>query len=379
MKMKFKAVIWPVVILAIGFVGMRLLISMRSAETPRAQQPRTRIVSAEVVKLQDLPATIMAFGRLKSAQPVTLVSEVSGVIQQGNVIFQPAQSFRKGQLLLKIDDRQATLDLNSAKSDFLTALASVLPEIKVDFPDEYQVWQNYFDGCHFDCNLSALPEVQNEKIKLFLSRFNVYKLFYQVRNLEILKDKHYFIAPFSGSIVSTDLRIGSTARPGTRLGELINLENMEVEVPVAVKDVQWIDRSKPVQFTSTEIPGNWSGNILRIGKNIDERTQTVQVFIEVNKNGRENLYNGIFLQAKIPGLIVEDAFVIPRQAIYNENFVYLIRDGKLDYRQIDIARRETDTVILNGGIADGDTLVVDVMQGVASGMPAIARVAGEGG
>jgi multidrug efflux pump subunit AcrA (membrane-fusion protein) len=376
--MKWKVILWPVLILLVGFGLMQFLLSLRSEQPRRAPQARPRIVNIEVITLKDVPSYIVAFGRLITAQPVTLYSEVSGILQVGEVPFQPAQSFRKGDLLLKIDDRQVKLDLNSAKSDLLNALATVLPEIKVDFPEEYELWQGYFDEIGFDHKLEPLPEAANQKIKLYLSRFNVYKLYFQVRNLEILLNKHYFYAPFSGSISSADLRVGSTARPGTKLGEIINLDNLEVEVPISVEEIQWIDQDVPIKFTSSEMAGEWTGKIKRIGKNIDERTQTVPVFMTVSKNGTELLYNGIFLRAEIPGTIVESAFTIPRRALYNEKFVYLIKEGKLDYREVNIARIQTDTVILNGGIQEGDSLVTDVLQGVASGMPALARGALEG-
>lgn len=371
--MKWKIIIWPVVILLAGFGLMRFFLSFRDEPTRRAPQVRPRIVNIEVVQLQDVPSNIIAFGRLKTAQPVTVYSEVSGILQPGELAFQPAQSFHKGDLLLKIDDRQARLDLNSAKSDLLNALATVLPEIKVDFPEEYEIWQTYFNNIGFDNRLEPLPQAANQKIKLYLSRFNVYKLYFQVRNLEILLNKHYFYAPFAGSIVSADLRVGSTARPGSKLGEIINLDNLEVEVPIAAEDVQWINKDTPIIFTSSEMAGEWKGKIKRVGKSIDEQTQTVPVFMTVSNNGSDHLYDGIFLRAEIPGTVIPEAFRIPRRALYNEKFVYLIKEGKLDYREINIARMQTDAVIINGGIVNGDSLVTDVLQGVASGMPALAR------
>lgn len=377
--MKWKILLWPALIIVGGFVLMKLLLSSRSDQPRRTPQVRPRVVNVEVVKLGDVPSKIVAFGRLKTAQPVILYSEASGILLAGEVPFQPAQSFRKGDLLLKIDDRQVKLDLNSAKSDFLTALATVLPEIKVDFPEEYEIWQNYFDQVSFDQKLQPLPEAANQKIKLFLSRFNVYKLYFQVRNLEIFINKHIFIAPFAGSIVTTDLRVGSTARPGTKLGEIINLEQMEVEVPVAAEDIQWIDQTTPVVFTSSELSGEWRGKIKRIGKSIDERTQTVPLFMAVNRNGEETLYNGVFLKAEIPGKTIPDAYLIPHRALYNEKYVYMIKKGKLDFREVKVARDQEDTVILKGGITNGDSLVLDVLQGVAPGMPAQARIPIEGG
>ncbi len=372
-------IILPIVILIIGVIAMRVLISMKKEPPKRAAVVRPRMVAAQVVQLKDIPAQIIAYGRLMSAQPITLFSEVAGEIMPGTVPFQPAQSFKKGDLLLKIDDRQIRLDINTAKSDFLNALAAVLPELKADFPEEYEKYQSYFDCCGFGAELKELPETDNQKVKLFLSRFNVYKLYFTVRNLEIRLEKHYFYAPFDGSIVSADLRVGATARVGSQLGQIINLENLEVELPIPAIDIQWIDQSRLVIFTSTEMTGQWQGKIKRIGKNIDARTQAVQVYASVDRGDQNGLFNGVFLKAQIPGKVIKNSISIPRRAIYEDKFVYLVKDGKLEYREVMISFQEPESVIATGGLQNGDTLVVELLQGVVPGMMAQARISEEAG
>jgi RND family efflux transporter MFP subunit len=213
-----------------------------------------------------------------------------------------------------------------------------------------------------------LPETENQKIKLFLSRYNVYKLYFAIRNLEIRQEKHFFYAPFNGSIISADMRIGSIARNGSRLGEVINLDDLEVEIPVPAADISWIDRSKSVKVESPELEKSWEGRISRIGNSIDVRTQSIPVFIKIRSNQVSDLFAGIFLHADIPGKVIDKAITIPRKIVYDNQYVYFIKNGRLDYRKVNIVRRESDHVIINGGLMDGDTIVTEVMQGVAEGM-----------
>ena len=372
MKRATKIVL-PVLIVIAGFLAMMGLLSLKTESPKRPPETRSKIVETAVVRLQPVRSEILAYGRVASVQPVRLNAEVAGTLERGDVPFKPAQSFSRGDLLVKVDDRQARLSLNSTMSDLMTALAAVLPEIKVDFPDEYRVWQDYFNSCQFDKKITSLPETENQKIKLFLSRFNVYKLYFSVRNLEILLDKHYFLAPFDGSIVSASLRVGSTVRSGTLLGDIINLEQLEIAMPVKAEDIPWIDQQLPVVFTSSEISGQWSGMITRIGSNIDTRTQTVQVYASIDDNPQASLLNGSFLEAHIPGRSIDSAFAVPPKAIYDDSYVYLIADGRLARRPVRILRWESKHVIIGGGIANGDTLVVEIMQGVAPGMPAQSR------
>ncbi len=196
--MNKKMIIIPLAILLGGFLIMQFLMSFREDQPAQVREIKAKIVDAQVVTLSDVSSQIIGYGRVTSAQPVTLVSEVNGILESGTIPFRPAQDFNKGDILLKVDDRQIRLDINTAKSDLLNALSVVLPEIKVDFPDDYTIWQNYFNSISYDKKLAAMPEINNQKIKLFLSRFNVFKLYYQIRNLEIQLEKHFFIAPFNG-------------------------------------------------------------------------------------------------------------------------------------------------------------------------------------
>jgi len=369
--MKIKSFLIPLIIISVSIIITIFLFSLRTDPPKTPASPKEKVVDISVVKLEDISSSLTGLGKLTSAQPLVLFSEVSGIVQKGNITFRPAQFFKKGDLIVKIDDRQIKLDINSAKSDFLNALSSVLPEIKVDFPDEFNVWQDYFDKCDVYSSLPQLPDAQNQKIKLFLSRFNVYKLYFMVRNFEVRLEKYYFYAPFAGSILTADMPIGSTARNGSRLGEVINLEDMEVEIPIPAADISWIDSRLPVTLVSSELNKKWQGKIVRIGSSIDPKTQSVSVFIRPEYSAFKQLYEGIFLKAHIPGKKVKNAFAIPRKALYQEGYIYCITNGRLDYRSVEVTRQEADSVMITGGIMTGDTVVTEVMQGVATGM--IAR------
>ncbi len=377
MKTVLKIVV-PVIIIALGVLVERQLGLFQEDPAKPPTPPRSKIVRSKLVQLGTVPTSIQAYGTLSSAQPVELYSEVQGVLLKGDIVFQPAQTFSKGDLLLKVDDRQAALDLNASKSDFLNAFAAVLPEIKIDFPEEYPIWEQYFNNCDFASDLQDLPKAPNQKIKLFLSRFNVYKLFFAVRNLEILLDKHRIYAPFNGSIVSADLRAGSNVRNGSRLGTIINLQEMEVEAPVPAEDIAWIDHGQAVRLEAVELNSSWNGRISRIGKVIDERTQTIPVFIELGAAaGNQTLFQGAFLNVSIPGRKIDSSVALHRKALYEDRFVYVVDGGALDYREVQVARSLSDSVIVDAGLSTGDTLVTEVLQGVARGMPARAVLSAE--
>ncbi len=370
---KATKIILPVAVVAVAALIMFGLLSLRKDPPKRPPESRAKIVETVTVELHEVPSTITAYGRVTSSDPIVLYAEATGTLEPGDLPFKPAQTFRKGDLLVKIDDRQTRLNLNTTKSDLMTALARVLPEIKADFPDEYPVWQTYFDDLDFDSGLAPLPETVDSRVKMYLSRFNIYKLYFTILDFEISLDKHSIRAPFDGSIVSTALRTGSTANKGTRLAEIISLEDMEVAAQVAAEDLVWIDKGQAIRLTSTESGGSWTGRIVRVGSNIDSRTQTVDVHIAVAASESQPLLSGAFLQAHIPGKTIANAFPVPPRAVYEDRFVYVIVDGLLQRREVVVERREREAVIVSSGLSSGDILVSEIMQGVEPGMPATSQ------
>jgi hypothetical protein len=49
-----------------------------------------------------------------------------------------------------------------------------------------------------------------------------------------------------------------------------------------------------------------------------------------------------------------------------------------DYRQVDVVRRELDYVIVKDGVKEGEMMVTEMLQGVASGMAAQVKLSSNG-
>ncbi|GAG98505.1 unnamed protein product, partial [marine sediment metagenome] len=53
-------------------------------------------------------------------------------------------------------------------------------------------------------------------------------------------------------------------------------------------------------------------------------------------------------------------------------------DGVFDYRKVDVARRELENVIVKDGLKEGEMMVTEMLQGVASGMAAQIKLSSNG-
>jgi multidrug efflux pump subunit AcrA (membrane-fusion protein) len=78
---------------------------------------------------------------------------------------------------------------------------------------------------------------------------------------------------------------------------------------------------------------------------------------------------GLFVNAEISGIAVEDVVVLPRSSLRNENQV-LIVDGenKIRFRTVTPLRLYQDSVLIADGLVEGDRVCVSTLQTAIEGM-----------
>ena len=113
-------------------------------------------------------STLEATGRILSQQSVELIAEVQGKLLPGDVPLKAGQEFRAGDVLARIYDRDTRFALQARKSAYLNALANILPDLKMDYPEAYTAWVDFFNTIDLENPLPPFPEV-NAPLKIFLS------------------------------------------------------------------------------------------------------------------------------------------------------------------------------------------------------------------
>lgn len=351
-----------VVVAAIAIIGgsaalAAVLAGQKSPPEEKKLTVSVRYVETEPVKYKDVATSVVAFGRVETAQSLDLLSEVGGRMYEGNIRLKAGQNFRKGTLLFYIDDDEAALNLKSQKSNFLRDLAAILPDLKVDFGNSYQTWQTYFSNVDIDKSLPELPENNHEKEKTFLATKGIYSSYYSIKSAESRLRKHRYYAPFDGSISEVVMETGAFINPGTRIGKIIRSGAHELKVSVETRDISWIQEGAEVKIYSDETQQYWDGEVLRISDFINQNTQSIDVFLAIQSNG-ERIYDGQFLQAAIPARVIKDGMIMPRSAIYNRSEVFVLEDTLLKVKKINVVRLEQESAIFTG-LEEGEALVVE--------------------
>ncbi len=362
---KQKLIVFGVfaLILLAGFFLMRTLAGMKELPPERPKTVSTNFVKVNQVAYRELDTEVVAYGRITSSQPLSLIAEMGGRLFQGSVPLKPGINFRKGQLLYRINDAEARLTLQSRKSEFLNLIASSLPDFKIDFTDDYPAWQSYFESIEIDETLPELPEISSNKVKTFLATKNILRDYYSIKSAEENLRRHYAYAPYDGSIATVSLETGTVVNPGATIATIIRTDQLELEIPMEVGNVKWVEEGSTVSVTSEDGSRSWSGTVIRIADYVDPTSQSINVYIEVDADSNSGLYDGLYLRAVIPGSRLENAMEIPRRVLVGDDQVFVVEDGMLKTRQVNVQKINQDQVLISpvtaNGLNEGDSLVVE--------------------
>ncbi len=365
-------------LIAAGVVAMQQFAGMKELPPERPRRASTNFVRVNPVAYEEIDTEVVEYGRITSSQPLDLIAEVGGRLFSGRVNLKPGTNFRKGQLIYRINDAEASLNLQARKSQFLNLIASSLPDFKIDFTEDYSAWQAYFESIEINEPLKPLPEISSNKVKTFLATKNILGEYYSIKSGEENLRKYYQYAPYDGSIVNVNLETGTVVNPGANIARIIRTDQLELEIPVDPKEIRWVEEGAAVEVSSEDGMQSWPGKVIRIADFIDPTTQSINVYVGIEPEPGSGLYDGQYLRATIPGSRLEQAMQIPRRVLINEDQVYVVKDGMLKSRQVNIEKISQDQVIISPiegiGLSIGDSLVVDLPANAVENMKVTTNV-----
>lgn len=341
---------------------------MKKKEPPKRKAAEKEIIrDVEVFAVKNGPvlSTLAIQGSLTAFNKIDLFTEVTGVLTATSKPFKVGSYFKKGEVLLRIDDQENRLALLSQKSSLLNGVAQLMPDLKIDYPESFPQWKAYLDAFDVSKGIALLPEPINEQEKFFIATKNLHTQYYNIKSAENRLGKYTITAPFSGVLTMANIHPGSLVRSGQNMGTLMNTGNYELEATVSMADLLAIKPGSTVKLASEDIPGVWQGRVKRISDQIDANTQTALVFISVSgKDLREGMYMNGMVNAKK----VNDALEIPRDLLVDQQGVYTIqRDSFLKIQPVEVLRISQKEAIVKG-VPNGTLLLKKQISGAFEGM-----------
>ena len=411
---KFKA-IRVIIVLAAAIVIAVLLIKMQPEPERKIRIETPLLVETFPAKAENLNMIIESYGTVKPRELLKLVAEVKGQIVSLDPTFKEGSFIKKGTALIKIDPRSYQLEVDKRKveikqaeaelkhlkqevlnleasikiagSDVVLAKAEYLRQKKL--VEKNVVAQTTLDNAE-QKYLVSLERMQGLQNQLALTGPSKDRLKAQrdmadvlIRQAELDLEKTSIIAAFDGWVVEKEVEKGRYVNAGQNLGKIYSKGALDIEVNIPIKDLRWLptdfaEDSMPeaeIIFSSNNASHTWNGRVARVKSQIDEKTRTLPVVVEVNCNSKSevnksaiNLKPGMFVTVHIKGIEIKRIYVLPRHVLYGDDAVYLFSDNRLRIRQVSILRRFKDSVFIDKGLSDGELVIKTPLSRVSDGM-----------
>jgi len=359
-------VVSMLIILLVAYGLMRFLIAQKEAPPVRRSVEARRYVKVEPIQYNKIAAQVSEGGRFSSISEIDIVAEAAGKIEPGQIALKKGARFSKGDVLFVVYPDEAILSLKARKSQYQNTLASILPDLAIDFPEAEESFLEFFSSIKEDKVLPPMPEIRDDKLKIFLASRNVISEYYNIKRDELQLTRRTVRAPFNGTYTDVYMELGAYTNTGGRVARAIQTDNLEMEVALKRDDAAWVNLSDPVKVISESRSLTWEGRVIRKSNFVDENTQSQAIFISIKPNKNQDLLVGEYLTAVFPVRPIENAMEIPRNSVFNTNEVFLVRQGRLAKSKIDVLKVNERTLIFNG-VAEGDTIVVQQLINVSEG------------
>ena len=338
-------VVISVAFVAGGVVAAKKLAGSKPA-LPKSTQGGAATIFIKTVKNNSIPVEINATGSLLALNRVDLFAEVQGVMLPDGGKFKAGNRFSNGEALVGINSADFQANLMSQRSNLLNLITSALADIRLDFPDSFEKWNNYAKTFDVNSKVAELPTFASDQEKMFISGRNILSTYYSINNAELVLAKYNLTAPFNGVLTEASVTPGTVIRPGQKLGSFIDPSVFEMETPVNSSMIKFLKIGQKVTVSATDNSGkSWEGKVIRINNLIDPTTQTRNAYLQVAGDGLEE---GMYLEASIAATEIENAIELPRSILMANDLVY-VTDGKtLQQARVDPAYFTETTVIVQG-------------------------------
>jgi RND family efflux transporter MFP subunit len=209
-------------------------------------------------------AVLEARGYVVPARPATVAPRTAGQVTQ--LLFEEGQKVKQGDILARLDETLAKVDLQRAEAKLEVARARRSLVIKGARPEEIAV-------AEADCKVAEAE---------------LHRAAYVLEGMTVR-------APFDGTVLSRQVDIGSSINPtapgaASYLCKLANLREMEVAVEVPEGDLGKIQRLQPCLVRADAFPNTtYKGAVVRVFPVADRAKATVAVRIRIDVPEKDDM------------------------------------------------------------------------------------------
>jgi len=411
-------------VVAAGVTGAVYVYQTGPKAKQRTPEQSATLVQVEPVTRSSVRTMVEAMGTVIAAEEVILQPRVSGEIVALSAEFVPGGYFQAGEIMLKIDPRDYALAVEKSKSQ----VAQAEYDLKME-QGAQQIAKREWELLGAEETASDLDrELALRKPHLAKATAALAAARAAQKEAKLNLERTTIRAPFNCIVTAENVDLGAQVTPQSQLGTLVGTDTYWVKVSVPVDRLKWISfpqsdsgngsRVRVYQSLGTAYQPEWSGHVLRLLGDLEPQGRMARVLVEVRDPlglesseprpvgqepdseasekllagapvslgprerlghplggagyggaGKAALLIGSYVNVEIEGQGLDHTISVPRTALRDGDSVWIMNDdGRLDIRDVSIAWRNRNTVVITDGIEERERLVVSDLPAPVAGM-----------
>jgi RND family efflux transporter MFP subunit len=385
-----KAVLPIAVIVGSVVVASAIVRNAPKAEprTPDRLRPPVKVV---VAKTSEVRLDVEVHGTVHPRTEISIVPRVSGTAEFVASSLRAGGFFRKGDVLLRVEELDYRLAETQAEARVAQAQARLDRE-EAEADIARREWEKYGEG---DPSPLAVREPQLAEARAMLASAKA-----RLAEATLARERTEIVAPFDGRVVRETVDERQYVTAGISVATVHATDHVEVRLAVPADGLETLDlpltdqalepdaseeekvgrREGPRVTLRSRFGGRareWPGRLVRTEAELHPRSRTVYARVRVEdpyarnpKNaGRAPLLVGMFVRATLPGRKVDDAFVLPVTAVREDDRVLVVdAEERIRFRSVTVIRREGQEVVVRGGLVAGERVCVTPLVAAVEGM-----------
>ncbi len=324
-----------------------------------------QIVKTTLAEKKSIPITLYANGYVTPIKTVDVRPQIQNVVRAIHV--KEGQEVKAGQLLLTLDGRNDTFNLEKAQAQ--------LAKDKSDLQEAEGVLQRNLELLKKNFISPAMIDTLRSRVASLQSIVRADQAAISSGNVVLGYNKIH--ASISGKVGAINVHEGSLAQPaGLPMLSIAQLDPITISFAVPERELSAIIATYPKGDAPVfaSLPGMpesapLKGKLVFIDNSSDAQTGTIKMKAEF-ANPRRLLWPGVFANLHLISRTLKDAIVVPAQAIVTgptEQFVYLVQaDQTVKIQKINLLAIENGQAAVTG-LNAGDRVVLEGGQNLRPG------------
>ena len=380
---KYRAYAYPGLVFIILILILVLFNFFKTDKVNFIEQQKKIPLKTKVIYPTSIKPEYLFFGRVVGKNEINIVSGLGGKIVYVSKKLFNSQEVQKKEVLFEIDSFNFEQDIVKKKSHLdelkieLDKTSLLLEEKKKQLnlaEEDLQrkkklfgntVSQKALDDSKLQVS-KAKTEYSREEYKINTIKLNIKDA---QANLKVARKNLYFTkyrAPFPGKVSENLIDLGSEIKSGEKLAKLINTSELEVKFFVGEgtftelgTNKELIGKKIKLKWKNSKFKKLYEGSITRIDSTISENSAGLNMYASIdNVSGEDPIRPGVFVQVLLAGNVIKQAIQVPENAIYEEKYIYILKDNKPIKLDVKVEGYIENDLILSGNFVNGSIVIL---------------------